>query len=80
MLAAAVFFLILKAVKAAAGLQAFTNGAAEIQLAAVAATAALGRQFAVDLAGDGLDDSDSLGDLRILELADIPQQKANFRI
>ncbi len=61
-------------------MQPLADGAAEIQLAGVAAPLALRRQLAVDLPGHRLDQLDGLGNLRILKLGNVPVENADLRV
>ena len=80
MLAPLALFPVFQPVQAAAGLQPKADGPAEIQLAAMTAPLALGGELSVDLLGNALDQGNGLGDLRILELGDIPVEQAQLRI
>ena len=73
-------FLVMEPIETAAGLQTLADGAAEIQLAAVAPMFAAGRQLTVDLLGNGLNDGDGLGNFRVPEPGDIPVEDADFRV
>ena len=72
--------LVFQVVQASAGLQTFADGAAEVQLAGMGPVFPLGGELTVDFPGNILDDVDGLGDLGVLELADIPVQQAQLRV